>query len=784
MTRQSKYSLIIILLLFAHFCSAKDIYVSPAGSDQAEGTQKAPFKSLRAALESARQYEDCVTIWMPGGIYPLTETIRLSENDSHSEKNRLTIRSMPGEEVILRGGRSIPAGLFSRLVDPKRLSRLAEKARGKVFTASLEGTGLEQFFTASPTNYRRKPYAMLTWNGYTLQQARWPNRGYAWIDKTLEKGPTTRWGWDPVAYDYDHPIGGRFTARKDGLLPGESKLDFAALKREFDRTQDMTAVGYLSVDWRRRFDPIGRIYADEESIQLLGPTDYGIDFKKLPLTRRFYLLNTLCQLDEPGEWYYDYQEKLLYLWPVQTTTDENQISIAGGPTLIEAEGASYVTLCGITFENFGGRGVEFRNSSHIFVAGCTFRSGNGQGLTVTGGIYNGITGCDFYDVETAFTLSGRPENRRRLIAEHNYATNNHIHHCRRRGYGLLSIAGVGVQFAHNLLHNQNGGMFYGDNDAVIEFNEFYDMGYEMGDWNVAYNGADLAKINNQFRHNFVHHLLETPRGYPIAAARADDGGSGLCAAGNILYKCGRSGMEFYGPANTIVNNVVMETGHLWWTQQRPKEIISKTEFMEQKRKEDREIRRTYVKADVIGKAERLLGPKFWMQDTVWTQRYPHLKDIFDLQDYDHCPWAQTYCRIENNYIWHGKDFPIHYHGDNLIETPEDVLDFLPKTARFEMPIPFDPVKMFVDPDNMDFRFHEGFEAVAGFEEIPFERIGLYLDEYRRKMPDKRQYRLDVMNKYKGIPSYGGKFDLAQINQRYSPPDYLRFADRKSAHMSK
>ena len=405
MTRQSKYSLIIILLLFAHFCSAKDIYVSPAGSDQAEGTQKAPFKSLRAALESARQYEDCVTIWMPGGIYPLTETIRLSENDSHSEKNCLTIRSMPGEEVILRGGRSIPAGLFSRLLDPRRLSRLAEKARGKLFTASLEETGLEQFFTASPTNYRRKPYAMLTWNGYTLQQSRWPNRGYAWIDKTLEKGPTTRWGWDPVAYDYDHPIGGRFTARKDGLLPGESKLDFAALKREFDRTQDMTAVGYLSVDWRRRFDPIGRIYADEESIQLLGPTDYGIDFKKLPLTRRFYLLNTLCQLDEPGEWYYDYQEKLMYLWPVQTTTDENQISIAGGPTLIEAEGASYVTLCGMTFENFGGRGVEFRNSSHIFVAGCTFRSGNGQGLTVTGGIYNGITGCDFYDVETAFTLN-------------------------------------------------------------------------------------------------------------------------------------------------------------------------------------------------------------------------------------------------------------------------------------------------------------------------------------------------------------------------------------------
>ena len=776
------YSL-MILLWFAPFGFAKDIYVSPTGSDAAKGTLQKPLKSLQAALELARQYKDSITIWMRGGIYHITTTVHLNEGDSNSDRNCLTIRSMPKEEVILRGGMNIPAGRFNKLLDPKRLSRLAKKARGKVYTASLEGTGLERFFTTSPTNFRRKPYAMLTWWGYTLQHARWPNRGYAWIDKTLEKGPTTRWGWDPVPYSYENPIGGRFSARKDGLLPGEISLDFDVLKKEFDRTHDMTVAGYLSCDWRRRFDPIGHIHVEQESIQLLGPTDYGLGSKKLPLTRRFYLLNVLCQLDEPGEWYYDYQEKLLYLWPVEMPTDEHPVFIAGGPTLIEADGAGYVSLRDITFENFGARGVHFRNGNHILVAGCTFRSGNGQGLSNTDGTHNGITGCDFYDIETAFTLSGRPENRRRLIAEHNFATNNHIHHCRRRGYGLLSIGGVGVRFAHNLLHNQNGGMFYGDNDAVIEFNEFYDMGYEMGDWNVAYNGADLTKINNQFRNNFVHHLMETPRGYPIAAARSDDGGSGLCAIGNILYKCGRSAMQFYGPANMIVNNVVMETAYLWWTLQRPRQTISRTQFMEQQRQEDKKIRGTYVKADVIGKAERLLGPKFWMQDTIWTQRYPHLRDTFDMHDYDNCPWAQTYCRIENNYIWHCRKFPIHYHGDNLIETPEEVLDFLPKTARFEMPIPFDPREIFVDPNNLDFRFRKSFKPMPGFEEIPFERIGLYLDEYRTDMPDERQYRLDVMNKYKGIPSHGGKFDLLHINQRYSPPEYFKYVNVNRAYTS-
>ena len=751
---------------------ASDLYVLPTGSDAAAGTKDAPLKTLEAALELARKSEDSATIWLGSGFYHIKETIELTKEDSGKENAPLVIRAMEGQEVVFSGGQTVPSNLFKTVTDPEHLSGLPKKASGQVLAASLEGTGLERFFTDSPRANRRRPYAMLSWKGHTLQQARWPNRGYAYIEKTLEKGPTTRWGWDRVPYDYDNPIGGRFTARKDGLLPGESELDFAALKKEFDRTHDMTAVGYLSIDWRCRFDPIGRINTDEKSIQLLGPTDYGIDFQKLALTRRFYILNALCQLDEPGEWYYDYKEKLLYLWPVQTPTVQNPVTIAGGPELIRAEDASYVTLRGIVFENFGSRGVSFSNGDHILVAGCTFRNGSGQGLAITGGTDNGITGCDFYGLESVFTLSGRGENRKKLVPEHNYATNNHIHHCRRRGYGLLSIGGVGVRFANNLLHDQNGGMFYGDNDAVIELNEFYDMGYEMGDWNVAYNGADLTKINNRFQFNFVHHLIETPNGYPVAAARSDDGGSGLCAIGNIVYKCGRSAIECHGPANMIVNNIVMETQHLWWTLQRPYQKITKEDFMEEQRQEDKKIRGKNTKEDIIGKAERLLGKEFWTKDFVWTQRYPHLKKIFDLNDYDNCPWVQAYCRIDNNYIWKGNSFPIHYHGHNSVKTPKDVLDFLPKTCKFEMPVVFEPGRMFADPDKMDFRMREDFKPMAGFERIPFEKIGLYLDEYRKKMPDKTQYRLEVMNKYKGIPSSGGKSDLTQINKRYSLPQYM------------
>jgi hypothetical protein len=81
----------------------------------------------------------------------------------------------------------------------------------------------------------------------------------------------------------------------------------AAPAREFVRTRDMTVSGYLSNDWFYQFEPVGGIDAERQEIRLLGPTRYGVGNERLPLHRRFFLANTLCHLDEPGEWYYDYR---------------------------------------------------------------------------------------------------------------------------------------------------------------------------------------------------------------------------------------------------------------------------------------------------------------------------------------------------------------------------------------------------------------------------------------------------------------------------------------------
>ena len=750
-------------------CTSSQIHVSVHGTDQAPGSATRPVHTLGRALELARGGRNASTIWLGEGTHPIAETVVIDAKLSGTAAAPLTIRGVPGK-TILSGGAEVPSSLFQPLADPALRKRLPEVARKHVLIASLaQHPDLHAFFTSSPTEYKRQPYAMLTWQGYTLQQARWPNRGYAYMVKETEKGPTTRWGWEAVPYGYDKPVGGRFGVRADGLLPGEAALDYAALAAEFNRTHDMTISGYLSNDWYYQFEPVGKVHG--EGIQLLGPTRYGVGNPKMGLERRFFIANTLCHLDEPGEWYYDHGEQRLYLWPVQTPSDDAPVRIAGGPALLAGKGLKHVVLRDLILENFGKEGATFQDCDQVVVGGCEFRTGIGRGMSLRG-THNTITGCDFHDLVSAFGLSGRGSNRLALIPEHNAATNNHIHHCRRRGYGLLYIGGVGVHFANNLLHDQNGGMFYGDNDAVIEYNEFYNMGYEMGDWNVAYNGADLTKVNNQFRFNFVHHLMETPRGYPVAAARSDDGGSGLRAIGNILYKCGRSGFEFHGPANDIRDNVLMETQHLWWTSQLPYKVETREEYLAGKRARDKEIRGTHVKEDVIGKAEKFLGKEFWLRDSVWTQRYPHLKQIFGLTNWEDNPWMQAYCRIENNYMWRGRSFPIHVHGHNKIDTPEALAGMLPTTALYQTTQRFEPAAVFVDLDQLDFRLRPDAKLPASFPKIEFERIGLYLDTYRTQMPDKVAYRMAVARKYKGVRSHGGGYDRVKINRRYPAPEYL------------
>jgi hypothetical protein len=83
------------LLLFTRIAFAEQLHVNSAtGNDAGPGTLLQPLKTLREAAVrvnmSYRQNGD--TIFLAGGVYPLTETV-LFNNSKYTSENRLTIRA-------------------------------------------------------------------------------------------------------------------------------------------------------------------------------------------------------------------------------------------------------------------------------------------------------------------------------------------------------------------------------------------------------------------------------------------------------------------------------------------------------------------------------------------------------------------------------------------------------------------------------------------------------------------------------------------------------------------
>jgi len=735
----------------------RTFYVATDGSDLNPGTEASPLKSLAAARDAIRKLkavsglpEGGVHIVLSAGQYPIDESFRLSAEDSGKADCPIVYRGVGADRVILTGGVPLDSSRFTVVQDSTLLGRLAEPARGKVMSIDLSENNVASYF---PGEGR---YGLISMHGHLLQLAGWPNRSYHHIGKILDAGPTTCWlkpGEQPEPYSKENPTGGKFTFR-EALSP--------AVQAEFERTGDMRAQGYFHNDWYFQDEPVGKI--DGNVIQLLRYTRYGIVEKIKSMPRRVRLLNVLAELDEPGEWYFDRHGRRLYVWPIDGfVPGKSRVTVLGGEPLLRLQDTTYVTFRDVTLENTGERAVEISGGRHNLLAGCVVRNGVGRGVSISGGRYNGITGCDFYGLHTALSLSGG--DMRTLEPCYHFVTNNVIHDCRRRGYGLIGLSGVGLHFAHNLLYNLNGAISFRTVNLLLEYNEFYHIGYEMGDFNVAYCGAQWYTMNNVIRHNFVHHLLE-PGGQPVMGFRNDDGGAGLKIYGNVFYRSGRGGGQFHGPLNDFQNNITLDASVMWWTN---KAAVT-PEAIQQKWDDLARFGRDLPqgdKGDFLYILERTIGEKAWLKSP-WKEAFPQLKETIETN-----PWAQTFCNVNRNYIYNVRE-PFHIHGGSgTIEGMESMemgrfVD-LPTQCDHELPWPI-TLDAFVDVVSLDFRFKGGFQVKPGFRPIPFEKIGLVRDEFRPSPPDKNAYRRAVYERFKNdrIRHY----DPSVVNARYPIPGYL------------
>ncbi|MHB9030211.1 MAG: right-handed parallel beta-helix repeat-containing protein [Candidatus Latescibacterota bacterium] len=666
-------------------------YVSPAGKDSWSGLRAdpdstgadGPFASLERARSAVRELrrlkrfpKDGVAIYLREGVYERSESFRLTAEDSGSPDAPVIWRPYPGERARILGGKRIRG--FYRVADPAILKRLDIINRDKIVYASLWRLGIRDFGTMRPRGFGRviEPAALeLFFNGKPMNLSRWPNDDWVRITGVPGKQP------DPMDLRRtDKPSSGIF--QYEGDRP-----------RRWADTSDIWMHGYWTWDWADSYERIRKLDTAAHTIETWEPHGvYGYKEKQ-----RYYYLNILEELDEPGEWYLDRRSNNLYFWPPEPPEKgETCVSLLEKP-LIVLENASHIVIRGFTLEVTRGHGVEITGGTGNLVAGCTLRNIGNVGAVIRGGTKNGILSCDIYDTgDGGIILEGG--DRKTLAQAGNFAVNNHIHDYSRwvRTYRpAILLSGVGNRVANNHIHDApHMGVGFSGNDHVLECNEVHDICRETGDVGAFYIGRDWTMRGNIVRHNFFHHIKGPGNGGAMAVY-LDDAASGTLIYGNIFYRASRAAFIGGGRDNTVENNIFVEC--------EPS---------------------VHVDGRGIGWADTRIAPGgAWgmyekleavnWRKSPYSRRYPQLVTI--TEDSPALPKRNVVVR----------NISVGGRWLNLADGI-DSLNIVTLRDNFTEGAPG-----FINPKQMDFRLRQDSPVwKIGFKPIPFEKIGLFRDEYR------------------------------------------------------
>ena len=671
-----------VILLFVGFMlsalASADFYVAAGGGDANLGTEKEPFATLERARDAIRQMKvrgplpnGGVTVEVRGGVYQMARPLELTAADSGTTNAPIIYRARPNESVKLVGGRIISG--WSHVTNSAVLARLDKSAVTNVWQADLKALGIAipGRMESDSSWISSRPGLELFFNDQPMTLARWPNDGTVAVGELQVQD----------GYNIRGTKGSR-----SGIFSYAGDRP-----KRWIGEKDLMLHGYWFWDWADQRYRVESIDTVKRIITLPSKPAHPYGFRK---GQWYYAFNLLCELDQPGEWYLDRASGTLYFWPPTGTPEKGSSFVSVLPGLIKMEQTSYVTVRGFTLEGSQGTAVVIKGGVGNQIMGCTIRNVGGSGVSATGARHR-ISGCDIYQIaQGALILSGG--NRKTLKSAGLVADNNHIHDFGRWKpvYSAgIALHGVGNRIAHNLIHDApHMAITFSGNDHVIEYNELHHVVMHSNDAGAIYCGRDWAARGHEIRYNYLHDIS----GYKdkgCVGIYLDDQFSSVHIFGNLFYKVTRAAFIGGGNDTLIENNIFVDC--------KPAIHIDARGLGWQK-----DFHTTLAK--------QLEALPF--REEPWRSRYPELLTILDDPDRS----APKGNKVIRNIQWKGK-----WDGVEKKAYPYVVF----KYNLFGI----DP--HFVNEKELDFRLRDDSPAFkVGFQKIPFDKIGVYQDEFRATWP--------------------------------------------------
>ncbi len=685
------------------------LYVSPSGNDSWTGKNLSkmgndgPFLTLERAKDEVRKLKHKhlpkggIAINLLGGIYSQSKSFELINEDSGSEDAPIIYKAWKEEDVRLIGGKKLASTDIKPVTKSEILARINPIAKGKIFQFETKALGINHTANFPDIFSDGGGIFEIFFNGKRLPLSRWPDEGYTTMKEVVTVGDNKTPG--TFIYQDSTPVG------------------------NWDKNNNIWLKGFWRVGWENPAIKVATIDIEKKQITFKAGVQAGIGSKynrpKGSGKEQWYAINLLEEITKPGEWAIDFNTGIVYFWPPSDINNADILVSQLDQPIITVNNAANLAFIGLKLEGSLGDGIVISKSNHNLVAGCTFRNLGGRGV-VLDGEKSGIQSCDMYGIgRGCIVISGG--NKLKLTESGNYVINNHLH-----DYGVLksqysaavdlysdnkNLDAVGIYVAHNLIHHapRDGVLFAGQKN-VFEFNEIHRCAYASADVGAFYSWLDWTIRGIVIRYNYIHNT--------VGGVNPDDGSSGTFVYGNI-FSGNRTGVWIAsGPDHTIQNNIFIKNeGPVFGM-------------------DDRGRGRGYATN------KKLLSGVNNINSSAepWSVTFPEMPTLLNSH-----PELPLRTQFVGNVVWikKGDATSIKMSKENKIDT---------NLIRIDGNLVSDKDPGFIDAKggNLNLRITSPvYEKIKGFPKIKFDKIGLYIDKFRKKLPSAEESgRLPDQNPWK------------------------------------
>lgn len=556
-----KPELFIILTCGLAAAAPTALFVSPQGSDTADGSAARPFATIQRAMQAVRDLKLAqtepgpVTVTLAAGTYPLSAPLVFGPEDSGTAKSPVTWRSADGAQAVISGGQPIP-GPWTKVEGKPYYQTKVPRRDGQPWR-----------------------FNQLSINGTNRDRARTPN----WGEKVM---------------------------RAVGRAPGEDERQaFEYQPGDIDATwtnlTDCDIV--LLCSWTPTVHRIQEVIPERNVVRFHSSHSRSVDFWEKNF--RYYVANVFEALDQPGEWYLNQQTETLYYYPLPgedlATAEIVAPVIASRLVTFAGDAEAGLLIEHLRFENLSFRDVDgdldkyngMYRQGHMFLdaavtatglrqtafVGCEFAhlgeyaiclDAGCRDVTIqqchihnigAGGLQLGLTDlATVQKARAAGMVDGRgPDEVLRLTIDNNviHRLGTLWHGC----YGIVNRFASNTKITHNDMFdmhwdaigldarwNYNGENYSVDNE--IAYNHLHDLG--LGYHTDAGGVYQFGPLNTHIHHNLIHDTYAYPYICGYAGIYLDEQSRGALVENNLCYNLTwYAYFQHWGRDNIFRNNI-------------------------------------------------------------------------------------------------------------------------------------------------------------------------------------------------------------------------------------